>query len=241
MTATYSKDSPETIRSMFDAIAKNYERGNAFLSFYTYRLWNRALQREIYKNHHPEVLLDLCAGTGEIILPFLKREIKPKKATLLDFSGGMLDVAKEKAKKMALSQHELHFLQADAEKIPLPDNSIDAVTVAYGIRNIKHPLNTYLETWRVLKTGGRFGILELTCPTLQPLKFFHHLYLKTALPCIGKWITSDKEAYRYLCNSIHEFVSPEQVLADLKKAGFKETNARPLMGGVATLFTAKKQ
>jgi len=239
-TKSYTKSHPETIKEMFNDIAENYEMGNAVLSFQTYRLWNRALIHHIYEKQQPTALLDLCCGTGDIALPYLKKREEACKAYLLDFSSGMLDYAKAKAKRWKLDRHDMRFLEADAQQIPLPSNSVDCVTVAYGIRNIQDPRKCYHETLRLLRSGGSFGILELTRPQNPLLKSAHHLYLTTALPLMGKLVTSNQEAYRYLCNSIHDFVKPERVAVDLKEIGFTDVQVKPMLGGVATMILAKK-
>jgi len=237
---SYTKNNPQTIKNLFNDIAENYETGNAVLSFQTYRLWNRALVQHIYHAQNPDVILDLCSGTGDIVLPYLKQREKPCRAHLLDFSPGMLNQARQKAKRWQLDRHSLHFMEADAQKIPLPSESVDCATVAYGIRNIQSPQRCYEETLRVLRSGGSFGILELTRPNHFLLRACHRFYLTTALPLLGKWITSNEEAYQYLCNSIHEFVRPERVAVDLKEAGFINVQVKPLLGGVATLILATK-
>jgi len=237
---SYTKNQPQTIKALFDDIAENYETGNAVLSFQTYRLWNRALIHHTFKKQKPNVLLDLCSGTGDIALPYLRQCQDPCRAHLLDFSPEMLKQAKVKAEKMPIDHHSLHFIEADAQQIPLHSESVDCVTVAYGIRNIQNPQKCYQETLRVLRPGGTFGILELTRPQNSLLNFMHHLYLSTALPLMGKWITSNQEAYQYLCNSIHEFVQPERVVVDLKEVGFTNVQKKPLFGGIATLILATK-
>jgi len=240
MTKNYTKNHPQTIKDLFDDIADNYETGNAVLSFQTYRLWNRALIHHTYEACKPEVLLDLCCGTGDIALPYLKRQQDPCRAHLLDFSSGMLQQAKAKAERWKLDRHPIHFIEADAQQIPLHSESVDCVTVAYGVRNIQTPQKCYQETLRVLRPGGTFGILELTRPQNPFLKLPHHLYLTTVLPLMGKWVTSNQEAYQYLCNSIHEFVNPERVVVDLKEVGFANVRQKPLFGGIATLVLATK-
>lgn len=231
---TYKKEDPASIQHLFNTIAKQYEQGNAILSFNTHRLWNRALIAATL--HDPTRYLDLCAGTGQIAFSYLKKRSSPLPTYLLDFSSGMLAVAKEKAP----SHHPIEYLQADAEAIPLLPSTVDAVTCAYGIRNIQNPSKAFSEVYRVLTPGGTFGILELTRPHNPLLRSLHSLYLRYLVPLLGKWITSDKKAYEYLCNTIHHFVSPENIKADLLKIGFCSVTLRPLFGGIATLLIAKK-
>lgn len=235
----YNKDKPETIQSMFDNIANDYDRTNAVLSFYMHHLWNAALVKHTVTPNNPKTLVDLCAGTGEIAFRSIKTTPSLEKVTLIDFSQEMLACAKEKAKK-STSTPEVSYIQANVENIPLPNNSVDCMTMAYGIRNVKNPIKCLQEVHRTLQPGGTFGILELTRPTNRLLKTGHNLYLKTILPILGKWLTSDEAAYTYLCQSIHSFVKPNELKQKLIDSGFQNLHIKPLAGGIATLFIAKK-
>jgi demethylmenaquinone methyltransferase/2-methoxy-6-polyprenyl-1,4-benzoquinol methylase len=237
---TFTQQDPDSIRLLFDTIAKRYDRGNAVLSFQLHRWWNRILIRSVLEKSPPNTLLDLCSGTGDVALSYLRRTNAPTRAILLDFSKEMLQVAQHKASKMALSHHGLQFLQADAQKIPLPDNSVDAVTIAYGIRNVKDPRRCAEEVFRVLKPGGQFAILELTRPKNRFLRWGHRLYLKLALPRIAGWITSNPNAYHYLTRSIDAFMDPQQMELLLDDVGFRQTYLRRLSGGIASIVYGKK-
>ncbi len=238
---TYEKSDPKTIQALFGSIAKRYDVTNSILSFQLHRLWNSRLVDEMRKEKNPEILLDLCAGTGDIAFNFLKKSCSPSKALLLDFCPQMLECAKEKMASNRIEKHHtIDFIQGDAQELPLPKCSVDAVTIAYGIRNVKEPARCVAETFRVLKAGGRLGILELTRPQHSFLRFGHQMYLKTLLPLMGKLITDNQEAYQYLCNSIHHFVTPATMLAVIKDAGYENARAIPLHGGIATLFIADK-
>jgi demethylmenaquinone methyltransferase/2-methoxy-6-polyprenyl-1,4-benzoquinol methylase len=236
----YSKNEPATIKAMFNSIAKRYDRTNAILSFNFHKRWNRCLVEEALQKKAPKVFLDLCAGTGAIALEYLEKSQDKKTAYLLDFSSEMLAHAKEAAKTKNFSGHEIIYLQADAENIPLTENCVGCATMAYGMRNIKHPERSIQEAFRVLAPGGTFGILELTQPKNPLLRFGHTLYLRTVLPLLGKLATSNKEAYNYLCNSIHNFIPPEALEKLLVEANFTSIVRRSLFGGIATLITAKK-
>lgn len=236
----YNKDDPKSIQSMFGSIAKSYDRTNAVLSLQMHRWWNSKLIRLVEDAHHPESLLDLCCGTGEIALPYLRKSKEPKTAYLLDFCDQMLDCARAKAEKVAYKKHHIHFIHADAQEIPLPNNSICCATVAYGIRNIKDPKKCLMDVFRVLKKGGGFGILELTRPTNPFLKLSHKLYLKTVLPVFGKILTSNQDAYDYLKSSIGAFIKPEELENLMRDVGFVDTKRIPLTGGIATIVYGKK-
>jgi demethylmenaquinone methyltransferase/2-methoxy-6-polyprenyl-1,4-benzoquinol methylase len=227
---------PVLVRSLFSRIAPQYDRGNALLSFSLHRLWNRQLVRAVGE---PDVLLDLCAGTGAISLDYLNKQKTPKKAILLDFCKEMLDQAKRKAGYLPHKLHTLTYLEANAEQIPLPSSSCDAATLAYGIRNIQHPNACFAEVKRVLKPGGIFAILELTRPKNPLLRLGHALYLNTLLPLMGMLTSGDRPAYEYLSSTIQTFASPEELAALLQSQGFSNIRCQPLWGGIATLITAR--
>lgn len=237
----YDKSDPKTIQKMFNTIAKSYDRTNAILSFRLHRYWNRQLIHSVMGKHHPESMLDLCSGTGEIALTYLQKASRPCQAYLLDFSSEMLTHAQMKASLMAgLQHHTLSFLQADAQVIPLGDHTIHCATVAYGIRNVNDPKKCLSDVFRVLQPGGVFGILELTRPDNRFLRFGHTLYLHTLLPVLGWCFSANKEAYQYLCNSIHQFVKPNELVQMMQTIGFQEIKKIPLSGGIATIIIAKK-
>lgn len=232
----YSKAEPESIQAMFGSIAQQYDRTNAVLSFQLHRYWNRLLVSHVSGNS----LADLCCGTGEIALAFLKRSQESKKAYLMDFCPEMLSCAQEKAAHLDIVRHQVDYITADVQKIPLDNLSVDCATIAYGIRNVKEPRLCIEEVYRILQTGGQFGILELTRPNNKILRKMHQLYLRYVLPIVGKCLTSNQNAYEYLCQSIHHFTDPDELVAILKKIGFVNIVKKPLTGGIATLIVANK-
>jgi demethylmenaquinone methyltransferase/2-methoxy-6-polyprenyl-1,4-benzoquinol methylase len=225
---------------MFGSIAKRYDRTNAILSFQMHRFWNSQLIKEVTDAHNPESLLDICCGTGEIAFSYLKRSKHPKKIYMLDFCEEMLDCAKIKGESHLFKPHQISYIQGDAQQIPLEAKSVQCATVAYGIRNVQDPKKCIMEVFRVLKPGGTFGILELTEPSNCILQIGHQIYLKVILPIIGRMLTSNKQAYQYLCNSIQSFVKPGELEIMLKEAGFVKTMQKPLAGGIATIIYGKK-
>lgn len=231
---------------MFNSIAKNYDRTNAILSFQMHKRWNQALIQKVLVTAHPDTILDLCCGTGAIAFEYLKgirsrpNDTPPSKVYMLDFSTEMLAHARKNAEAEGLNQYDITYFQADAQSIPLPDSSIDCATIAYGIRNVKQPQKCIEDVYRVLKKESTFGILELTQPTNPVLRLGHGIYLRTILPAMGKIFTSNKEAYRYLCNSIHSFIQPEALITLMHSTGFKKIQKIPLMGGIATILIGKK-
>lgn len=232
----YSKDDPKSIQALFASIAQSYDRTNAILSFQMHRLWNKQLIKQV-SSKNPDTILDLCCGTGEIALTYLEQTKEIKTAYLLDFCSQMLDCARSKAHGLT---HHLHFIEADAQVIPLPDESVSCATIAYGIRNVQDPSKCVHDVYRVLKKGGSFGILELTRPENSFLRFGHKLYLKTLLPILGRLFASNKEAYNYLQTSIRTFSEPQTLELLLKDAGFVQTARIPLTGGIATIIYGQK-
>ena len=232
----YKKEEPASIATMFDKIAKEYDKTNAILSFCLHKLWNKKLIDSTCLEQ-PKVLIDLCAGTGEITFEYLRRQSIPHTAHLVDFSEEMLSCAKLKGDKLP---HNLFFHKADVQNLPLESSVGDAVTLAYGIRNVKDPLRCIQEVHRVLKPNGAFGILELTRPSNPFLALSHRFYLQKCVPALGKLFASDREAYEYLCNSIKVFSEPSKISKMLSQTGFKNIKVLPLWGGIATLITSQK-
>lgn len=237
---SYSKEKPSTIQEMFGSIAKDYDKTNSVLSFGLNKRWNRELVKSVSKDS-PSIFLDLCSGSGEIAFSFMdKFPNTPKTVYLLDFCQELLACAKEKNLKRGNNPHFVTYLQADAEKIPLLDQSVDSIAVAYGIRNIRSLDNCFKEAYRVLKPGGTFGILELTEPPSKILKPFHNFYLKWILPYVGGALTKNLKAYSYLHSSIKNFMKPSEIKELLVSKGFNKVEIKPLMGGIATLLIAEK-
>jgi demethylmenaquinone methyltransferase/2-methoxy-6-polyprenyl-1,4-benzoquinol methylase len=237
---SYSKDDPQSIRTMFNSIARQYDKTNAILSFSMHKRWNRALINKTAVAAKPQIILDICCGTGAIAFEYLKDIQYPVKAFMLDFSEKMLECAQAQAKIKNLHRHDINYLQANAQEIPLLENSIDCATMAYGIRNVPNPERCLKEVYRVLRPRGIFGILELTQPTNPIMRSGHSLYLKTVLPIIGKLATSNKEAYLYLRNSISSFISPSTLVELMQTTGFVNVKTTPLFGGIATIITGVK-
>ncbi len=234
----YTQQQPESIREMFGAIASRYDTTNKVISFGLHGKWNHLLREEIDK-YRIETLLDLCCGTGDTSLPFLAQR-KEAKGILLDFCPEMIALAKEKSRLWGIGEERVTFLVGDAQHLPLPAASVDAVTIAYGIRNVKQPEMVAAETFRVLKGGGIFAILELTRPKSNFLRVVHILYLKALLPLLGGATSKNRQAYSYLGRSISSFLCPHTLERVLQNVGFQKTWQRPLLHGAATLIFGRK-
>ena len=229
----YKHSAPETIQALFASIAENYDKANTAFTFGLHKRWNEKLIASLEGSKR---LLDLCAGTGEIAFGFLKRN-PDAEAILLDFCPEMLAVAQ---KKGARFKERFEMIQGDAQAIPLSNNSVDSVSISYGIRNVKEPSLCFAEVYRVLTSGGVFGILELTRPPSKFLRAGHRFYTNTFVPLLGKLAAKNKEAYKYLIQSVDLFSAPEILETTLKESGFRQVRRRSLMGGVATLFVSIK-
>lgn len=235
----YQKSAPESIQAMFASIAKEYDRANTTFSFGLHKRWNQKLISTLGDTiGEIPLLLDLCAGTGEIGLEFLAK-YPHSKAILLDFCPEMLAVAAAKGGHFGRNfQERCTLIEGDAQKLPLQNSSIDGATIAYGIRNVKEPLKCFQEVARVLKPGGHFAILELTRPTSTLLRFMHKLYLKGVLPLLGKWVAKNIDAYRYLSKSVEDFTTPDELEKILIESGLRPVKRVALMGGLSTIFVA---
>jgi len=229
----YKQSEPETIRALFGSIAANYDRGNAISSFGLHYYWNRELIRAVGS---PLSLLDLCAGTGEIAFGVLKKNPQTG-AILLDFCPEMLKVAEARGNHL---RSRFSTLQADAQAIPLSDQSVDAVTIAYGIRNVENPEKCFQEVLRVLKPKGRFGILELTRPKTLVPRLGASCYTRYCVPFLGKLVAGNFKAYQYLARSVATFAPPEILVEQLQKSGFQQIKQKSLTLGIATLLIAAK-
>lgn len=229
----YDKQNPSSIRSLFDTIAPRYDLGNAALSFHLHRLWNRNLVKALAKER-PKNCLDLCCGTGEIAKRLMKK-LPQSHFHLIDFSAEMLTIA-----KATISQPHTAFTQADVTQLPLGNAQFDSVSIAYGIRNVASRKQCFAEVYRVLQSGGRLGIAELTRPKNALFCALHKLYLRAFVPIIGKFITSNKEAYNYLCQSIEGFISSDDLAHELEEAGFINVCIHNQTCGIATLIFAQK-
>lgn len=233
----YQKSDPKTIQNMFGSIAHHYDKTNSALSFGLHKKWNRKLAKVVSDSSE---LVDLCCGTGEVAFAYLKRKENSSRVYLIDFCKEMLDCASKKGTLPLFEKHQLTYIQADVQCIPLDEKSVSAATMAYGIRNVKDPFICMKDVFRILKPGGVFAILELTQPNQFFLKWGHTLYLNTLLPVVGKMLASNREAYQYLCQSIQQFIKPKEIETLLIKAGFEKTSIHRLNAGIATIIVGKR-
>ena len=235
----YNKDKTskkEQIAQMFDAIAGRYDFLNHFLSLGIDIVWRKRAVREIAKVK-PKMILDIATGTGDLAVEATR--LKPNKVIGIDISNNMLDVGREKMKRKSLDQL-VEMRYGDSENLDFEDNTFDAVTAGFGVRNFENLDKGLSEMCRVMKNGGKLAILEPAEPRLFPFKQLYSLYFKVVLPLLGKLFSKDSAAYTYLPQSVAAFPSREEFLKELEKAGFKEAKFKALTFGVAALYTATK-
>jgi len=224
------------VASMFNAIAGKYDFLNHFLSLGIDKYW-RKKTIELLKISHPRIILDLATGTGDLAIAAVK--LNPEKIIGVDLSEGMLLIGKSKIEKLHLQ--ELIILQkGDSENLIFPDNSFDAVTIAFGVRNFENIESGLKEINRVLKPDGTLVILEFSMPRKFPVKQLYHNYFKIILPLIGKLISKDSSAYTYLYQSVQAFPDQDNFSTLLTQCGFKKVKYKSLTFGIVNIFQAEK-
>ena len=223
---------------MFDRISPRYDRLNHILSFNIDKTWRKKTAKAVAKSQ-PETILDLATGTADLAIALAK--YNPQTHIIgVDFSERMLAIGKEKVKKQGL-ENQIDLCLGDAAALPFEDQSFDAVTVAFGVRNFENLQQSLSEICRVLKPNGQVFILEFSMPEKFPVKQAYQLYFKHVLPKIGKQVSKDAWAYSYLPESVERFPKPLAFKQTLNDNGLHEATTRSLTWGIATLYTARKK
>jgi demethylmenaquinone methyltransferase/2-methoxy-6-polyprenyl-1,4-benzoquinol methylase len=227
----------EQVAQMFDTISNNYDGLNRVISFGIDIKWRKKVL-SLVAEKKPDSVLDIATGTGDLAI--LMASTNANKIIGLDISAGMLSVGRKKIEERKLSQ-KIEMILADSENMPFEDNTFDAITVAFGVRNFENLEKGLTEILRVLKPNGIFVILETSIPEKTPYKQGYHFYSKNILPLIGKLFSKDDSAYNYLSESASLFPYGEKLNNILKKVGFIDSVALPQTFGVATIYTASKK
>ncbi len=226
----------EQVTQMFDTISKEYDGLNRVISFGIDIKWRNNVV-DIIKKQQPKSILDIATGTGDLAINLA--QTSAEKIIGLDISPGMLNVGKQKVKDKKLD-NRIDMIIGDSENMPFEDNTFDAITVAFGVRNFETLNNGLKEILRVLKPGGTFVILETSVPTKFPFKQGYKVYSKYILPTIGKLFSKDKTAYKYLSESASVFPYGEALNNILRNIGFINVQDKPQTFGVATIYIASK-
>lgn len=228
-----SETHKEFVKRKFDRIVRRYDLVNALASLFQDKLWRKKVA-QVFKNLEGP-FLDLCAGPFTLSLEILKAQ--PQKLFALDLSMDMLLYGK--TKKSSFLKY-IYPLRGDAERLPFKENTFSGISIAFGLRNLPDREKALSEFFRVLKPGGILAILEFSLPKNFFIKATYLIYLKYWIPFLGGLLTGDKEAYRYLADSIQKFPSPEEVDKLLVKAGFKRRSILSLTLGVVSLYIYQK-
>jgi len=235
--ASNEEQAARWVQRMFAAIAPRYDFLNHLLSFNIDRFWRKALiERLTTVLQRPRAkVLDLCCGTGDVLLDMQKVASNPVLGA--DFCHPMLVEARAKASHKG---YPAQLFEADALQLPLSDSTLDAISIAFGFRNLANYSAGLLELHRVLKQDGVLAILEFSHPTAWFMRLTYGFYSEMMLPAIGALISGSREAYAYLPDSIRKFPQPEELGKMMEAAGFTETTFEMLTGGIAALHIGKK-
>ena len=230
------KSKKEQVAQMFDNISHKYDFLNHFLSLGIDRIWRRKAI-SILKKGNPGSILDIATGTADFAIEAIA--LSPKKIVGIDISEGMLEKGKKKINKLELD-NIISLSYGDSENLPFDNESFDAITVGFGVRNFEDLNMGLSEIKRVLKKDGQLAILEFSKPKKFPVKQSFYLYSKFLLPFFGRLFSRDKSAYTYLPASVEAFPEGEQFKSILAQNGFSQINLKSLSGGIATIYSAIK-
>ncbi|MEN9743943.1 MAG: hypothetical protein RLZZ65_1748 [Bacteroidota bacterium] len=226
----------EEVAQMFNNISANYDFLNHFLSLGIDHIWRKKAVKQL-KAQQPKLILDLATGTGDFAIASL--QLKPTKIIGMDISSGMLEVGKTKMKKRAFD-HIIEMQLGDSENMPFEDQTFDAITVGFGVRNFENLEKGLSEMLRVLKPGGQAIVLEFSKPKSFPIKQLFSFYSNVMIPLFGKYISKDERAYTYLPESVAVFPEGKAFEDVLQKVGFKAKRTLRLSGGIASIYVAQK-
>lgn len=226
----------EQVAGMFDRIAHKYDFLNHLFSMGIDKGWRRKAIRSIH-DIHPSLILDVATGTGDFAMAAMA--IHPEKVTGIDISEGMLEVGRKKMAEAGL-EDRIHLEYGDSETMQYEDNSFDAITCGYGVRNFENLEKGLTQMHRVLRPGGKVAILEFSRPKTFPVKQLYYFYFRYIMPKMGKMVSKDATAYTYLPESVMVFPEGKEFTAIMEKCGFRNAKAQPLTFGITTLYTATK-
>jgi demethylmenaquinone methyltransferase/2-methoxy-6-polyprenyl-1,4-benzoquinol methylase len=228
----------QQIAEMFDKIAFRYDFLNRFLSGGVDLRWRKRAIRELRGLADDASVLDVATGTGDMAV-LMARYLPQVQITGVDISEGMLEVGRQKLVRLKLD-NRIRLQKGDSEALPFPDNRFDAITVAFGVRNFEHLENGLREMRRVLKPGGKMVVLEFSQPRTPVIGQLYKIYMRLIAPRIAGMAASDRDAYRYLNDSVHAFPEGKQLTGILENCGFARTGMRRLTLGVCSVYTGAK-
>lgn len=228
----------EQVSNMFNNIARYYDFLNHFLSLGIDKLWRKRVIKELRKSN-PRHLLDVATGTADVAIT-VANNMEVDKVIGLDIAVEMLEIGRKKVSKQNLDQ-TVELISGDAENLPFEDNTFDAITVAFGVRNFEHLDKGLAEMRRVLKPQGKLIVLEFSKPTLFPFKQLFNFYFSTILPFVGKMTSKDPKAYRYLYESVQAFPDGNAFSSRLDAVGYENIKQIPLTFGISSIYLGTKK
>jgi demethylmenaquinone methyltransferase/2-methoxy-6-polyprenyl-1,4-benzoquinol methylase len=227
----------ERIDQIFHSVAEHYDLMNDLLSAGLHRAWKSLMAAAVNPpKNRPFAHLDVAGGTGDMAHAMQKRGGPQTKSTLLDINGDMLAVARERLAGAAYAEN-VEIVQGNAEALAFPNKSFDAVTIAFGIRNVPRMEKALTEAFRVLKTGGHFLCLEFSQTRVPVVEEIYAAYSDKLIPALGEWVAGDAAPYDYLKESIRRFPAQEEFAHMLRHAGFDQVSYKNLACGVAALHS----
>lgn len=234
---TDREDKKGQVSKMFNKIAPYYDFLNRLLSLGIDTIWRKKAIDQL-KNEQPKFILDVATGTADVALETVKR-LHPDKIIGIDISTEMLEIGRKKISKRGLDT-VITLQEGDSENLPFADNTFDAITVAFGVRNFENLEKGLLEMRRVLKTNGKLVVLEFSKPSIFPIKQLFNLYFKYLLPLIGRLTSKDPRAYQYLYESVQAFPDGNDFVNILSKTGYKSNQCIPLTLGICSIYSGQK-
>lgn len=231
-------DKRSRVQKMFAAIAPSYDLNNRLHSLWQDQRWRRKAVT-LANVAAADIVVDVACGTGDLTLHFAGAN--PRSAIGIDFTYEMLPIARSKS-AIRNSQSAITLVNADAQALPLPDQSADVVSIAFGIRNVQDPLSALQEFHRILRPGGRAIVLEFSLPTNRALRALYNFYFRKILPRTATLISGDKTgAYKYLPESVNTFIGREQMMQMMGDAGFERIEQFPMTFGVCVCYRGFKR
>ena len=231
-------DKEHLVRGVFDSVASRYDMMNDLMSAGIHRLWKR-FTIELSAVRPGQTVLDIAGGTGDLAARFSRIVGPDGKVILADINASMLAVGRDRLIDEGVVGN-VHTVQCDAQALAFPDNSIDCITIAFGLRNVTDKEKALRSMERVLKPGGRLLVLEFSKPTNPVLEQVYDTYSFRVLPLMGKWVANDSESYRYLAESIRKHPDQETLLGMMEDAGFVNCQYHNMTGGIVAVHRGIK-
>jgi len=233
-----AEEKADLVRQVFDSVANRYDLMNDLMSFGIHRLWKRrAVELSGVRRGHR--VLDLAAGTGDLAARFAGLVGSEGEVVFSDINAAMLEQGRQRMVDLGLLGN-IHYAQADAQRLPFPDNHFDCISIGFGLRNVTDKQLALESMFRVLKPSGRLLILEFSKPIPKPLRAAYDLYSFRLLPKIGRLVAKDEDSYRYLAESIRMHPDQESLKAMMELAGFERCEYFNLTGGIVAIHRGYK-